>query len=312
MDIRRLEIFCKVVELKSFIKAAESLSLAQPTVSEHMRILEETLGERLLDRLGREVLPTPAGRVFYQYAKNIIRLREEAIQSLEQFKGELSGHLILGASTIPGNYVLPKFIGAFKTRHPAIRITLRIGDTAGIMGQVQEGDLEAGIVGSLPNDRRLVSEELFSDELVLTVPPEHKWSSKAEIGVDQLAMEPFILREKGSGSRMVMSRILEENGFDFSKLSVVAEMGSTEAVRQAIKARIGVSILSLQAIAEEVERGLLVTVQVAGVRFCRPLYLIQRRSRGISPLCSAFLDYLRNQVKQDPLSESLERHPPIN
>ena len=300
MDIRRLEIFCKVVELKSFTKAAKNLSLAQPTVSEHMRILEETLNERLLDRLGREVLPTPAGRVFYQYARNIIRLREEAIQSLEQFKGHLSGHLILGASTIPGNYVLPKFIGAFKAHHPAIRITVRIGDTAGISDQVLQGDLEAGIVGSLPSDRRLVSEELFSDELVLAVFPEHTWSSKPAIRVDQLATEPFILRESGSGSRMVMSRILEEGGFDVSKLLVVAEMGSTEAVRQAIKARIGISILSLQAIAEDLERGILATVKIDGVRFCRPLYLIQRRSRGISPLCSAFLDYLRDQVKQEP------------
>ncbi len=300
MDIRRLEIFCKVVELKSFTKAAESLSLAQPTVSEHMRILEETLSERLLDRLGREVLPTPAGRVFYQYARNIIRLREEAIQSLEQFKGQLSGHLTLGASTIPGNYVLPKFIGAFKATHPAIRITLGIGNTATIIEQVLGGDLEAGVVGSMSSDRRIVSEELFRDELVLAVPPEHPWAAASSVAIDQLATEPFILRQSGSGTRMVMSRILEENGFDVSKLSVIAEMGSTEAIRQAIKARIGVSILSLQAIAEDVERGLLGTVQVDGIRFCRPLYLIQRKSRGISPLCAAFLDYLRNQVKQHP------------
>jgi DNA-binding transcriptional LysR family regulator len=299
MDIRRLEIFCKVVELKSFTKAAESLSLAQPTVSEHMRILEETLSERLLDRLGREVLPTPAGRVFYQYARNIIRLREEAIQSLEQFKGQLSGHLILGASTIPGNYVLPKFIGEFKARHPAIKITLGIGNTATVTEQVLDGGIEAGVVGSFSSDRRVVSEELFSDELVLAVPPEHPWASTSTISMDQLASEGFILRQKGSGTRIVMSRILEENGFDVSKLSVIAEMGSTEAIRQAIKARIGISILSFQAIAEDVERNLLATVQVKGLRFCRPLYLIQRRSRGISPLCSAFLDYLRDQVKSD-------------
>jgi DNA-binding transcriptional LysR family regulator len=299
MDIRRLEIFCKVVELKSFTKAAESLSLAQPTVSEHMRILEDTLSERLLDRLGREVLPTPAGRVFYQYAMNIIRLREEAIQSLQQFKGQLSGHLILGASTIPGNYVLPKFIGQFKAHHPAIKITLGIGNTGTVTEQVLDGDIEAGVVGSFSSDRRIVSEELFSDELVLAVPPEHPWASASEISIDQLASEGFILRQKGSGTRIVMSRILEENGFDVSKLSVIAEMGSTEAIRQAIKARIGVSILSFQAIAEDVERNLLATVQVKGLRFCRPLYLIQRRSRGISPLCSAFLDYLRNQVKSD-------------
>ncbi len=299
MDIWRLEIFCKVVELKSFTKAAESLSLAQPTVSEHMRILEETLGERLLDRLGREVLPTPAGKVFYQYAVNIIRLRNEAIQSLDQFKGQLSGHLVLGASTIPGNYVLPRFIGEFKAHHPAIKITLGIGNTATIIEKVLEGELEAGVVGSISSDRRIVSEELFSDELVLAVPQGHPWASQAAISLDQLASEAFILRKKGSGTRIVMSRILEENGFDVSKLTVIAEMGSTEAIRQAIKARIGVSILSLQAIAEDLDRDLLATVQIKGLRFCRPLYLIQRRSRGISPLCSAFLDYLRDQVKSD-------------
>ena len=297
MDIRRLEVFCKVVELKSFTKAAESLLLAQPTVSEHMRTLEDMLGEKLVDRLGREVLPTPAGKIFYQYARNIIRLREEAIQSLERFKGNLSGHLVLGASTIPGNYVLPKFIGEFKSRYPAIRITLRIGDTASVMDEVLEGNLEVGVVGSRSNDRRLVSEELFSDELVLAVPPDHPWAARSSINLDDLATEPFILRERGSGTRTAMTRFLEENGFDVSKLSVVAEMGSTEAVRQGIKARIGISILSLQALTEDIKLGLLVPVQINSLLFRRPLYLVQRKSRERSPLCSAFLDYLREQVK---------------
>ena len=297
MDIRRLEVFCKVVELKSFTKAAESLLLAQPTVSEHMRTLEDMLGEKLVDRLGREVLPTPAGKIFYQYARNIIRLREEAIQSLERFKGNLSGHLVLGASTIPGNYVLPKFIGEFKSRYPAIRITLRIGDSASVMDEVLEGNLEAGIVGSRSSDRRLLSEELFSDELVLAVPYDHPWAARSSIDLDDLAAEPFILRERGSGTRTAMTRFLEENGFDVSRLSVVAEMGSTEAVRQGIMARIGISILSLQALAEDIKLELLVPVQIGSLRFCRPLYLIQRKSRERSPLCSAFLDYLREQVK---------------
>jgi len=297
MDIRRLEVFCKVVELKSFTKAAESLLLAQPTVSEHMRTLEDMLGEKLVDRLGREVLPTPAGKIFYQYARNIIRLREEAIQSLERFKGNLSGHLVLGASTIPGNYVLPKFIGEFKSRYPAIRITLRIGDSASVMDEVLEGNLEAGIVGSRSSDRRLLSEELFSDELVLAVPHDHPWAARSSIDLDDLAAEPFILRERGSGTRTAMTRFLEENGFDVSRLSVVAEMGSTEAVRQGIMARIGISILSLQALAEDIKLELLVPVQIGSLRFCRPLYLIQRKSRERSPLCSAFLDYLREQVK---------------
>jgi DNA-binding transcriptional LysR family regulator len=295
MDMRRLEVFCKVVELKSFTGAAKALSLSQPTVSEHIRTLEETVNERLLDRLGREVLATPAGRVFYQYARNIVQMRDEAIQALEQFRGNLAGRLILGASTIPGTYMLPRLIGDFKSIHPAIQITLRIADTAQIVEQVIEGDLEAGLVGSKWTDRRLLMEELFTDELVLAVFPEHPWASKGRIKLEDLDEEPFILRERGSGTRMVMKRILEENGFDLSKISVVAEMGSTEAVRQGIKAKIGISILSRHAVVEDFEHGLLTGVDIENIRFTRPLYLVQRRNRQMSPLCTAFLERLRSE-----------------
>ncbi|MDQ7784056.1 MAG: selenium metabolism-associated LysR family transcriptional regulator [Desulfomonilaceae bacterium] len=293
MDMRRLEVFCKVVELKSFTGAAKALSLSQPTVSEHIRTLEEIVNERLLDRLGREVLATPAGKVFYQYARNIVRMRDEAVQALEQFKGNLAGRLVLGASTIPGTYMLPRIIGDFKSTHPAIQITLRIADTALIVEQVLDGDLEAGFIGSKWSDRRLVMEEIFTDELVLAVYPEHPWASRKRIKRTDLEGEPFILRERGSGTRMVMERILDEHGFDVSRLSVVAEMGSTEAVRQGIKSKIGISILSRNAAADDIDHGLLAAVDIERIRFTRPLYLIQRRNRQMSPLCAAFLERLR-------------------
>jgi DNA-binding transcriptional LysR family regulator len=297
MDMRRLEVFCKVVELKSFTKAGEALLLAQPTVSEHLRTLEDMLGEKLVDRLGREVLPTPAGKIFYQYARNILQMREEAIQALGQFKGNLSGRLILGASTIPGTYILPKLIGSFKSAHPAIQITLRIADTAQIVSDVLDGNLEAGVVGSKWNDRRLVMEEVFRDELILTVVPEHPWARKGKISLEDLPQEPFIHRERGSGTRMAMSRILEDHGFDPTRLMGVAEMGSTEAVRQGIKARIGASILSREAVAEDIEQGSLAAVAIEKISFLRPLYLIQRKNRQISPLGTAFLTHVRTALK---------------
>jgi len=297
MDMRRLEVFCKVVELKSFTKAGEALLLAQPTVSEHLRTLEDILGEKLVDRLGREVLPTPAGKIFYQYARNILQMREEAIQALGQFKGNLSGRLILGASTIPGTYILPKLIGSFKSAHPAIQITLQIADTAQIVSDVLEGNVEAGVVGSKWNDRRLVMEEVFCDELVLTVVPEHPWARKGKISLEDLPQEPFIHRERGSGTRMAMSRILEDHGFDPSRLMGVAEMGSTEAVRQGIKARIGASILSREAVAEDIEQGSLAAVAIENISFLRPLYLIQRKNRQISPVGTAFLAHVRTALK---------------
>lgn len=293
MDIHRLEVFCKVVELQSFTKAAQVVLLSQPTVSEHVRSLEELLGEKLLDRLGREVLPTPAGRILYRYAQSIIRLRAEAVQALEKFKGNMAGHLVIGASTIPGTYILPRCIGAFKEVHPSIHITLKIADTAEIAEGVLSAALEAGLIGSRMKDQRLESTELFSDELLATVYPEHPWASRGAVDLPDLAKVPFILRERGSGTRMVMNRILEEHDFDPALLQVVAEMGSTEAVRQGIKARIGISIISRQAVAEDLERGTLIAVALNGICFLRPFYLVQRKNRQSSPLCMAFLEHLR-------------------
>ena len=294
MEMRRLEVFCKVVELKSFTKAAEALSLSQPTVSEHIRALEAMLGEKMVDRLGRTVQPTAAGRLFYQYARNILRISEEAMQALMQFKGELAGRLVLGASTIPGTYILPRLIGLFKAEHPAIQITLKIADSAEVAEELLQGDVEAALIGTRLNDRRLLLEEIFSDELVLVVFPDHPWAKKRGIHIEELEGQPFILRERGSGTRHVMERILEEHGFAVSILSAVAEMGSTEAVRQSVKAGIGISIISRQAVDEDVRQGMLSEVIIKDIRFFRPFYLIQRKNRHASPLCNAFLGYLRN------------------
>ncbi|MCX5861323.1 MAG: selenium metabolism-associated LysR family transcriptional regulator [Deltaproteobacteria bacterium] len=297
MDIRRLEVFCKVFELKSFTKAAEALSLSQPTVSDHVRGLEQALGERLIDRFGREILPTPAGQAFYKYALSIVNMLEESMQTLGQFRGRLAGRLVLGASTIPGTYILPRFIGTFKSQHSAIKITIRISDSAEIVDEVLESSLESGLVGWKSNDRRLLLEELCSDELVLAVHPDHQWAGKRKIHLEDLVGEPFILRERGSGTRMVMSRIMEEHGLDVQRLEVVAEMGSTEAVRQGIKSRIGISILSKQAVGEDFLLGTLVPLEIEDVRFFRPLYLAQRKNRQLSPLCQAFLNHLRVGMK---------------
>ncbi len=291
--MRRLEVFCKVIELGSFTKAAEAIPLSQPTVSEHVKSLEEMVGEKLIDRLGREALPTPAGKILYQYAHRILQLHDDALQAMREYRGNLSGHLLLGASTIPGTYILPMFIGNFKERHPTIQISLKITDSADIAEGVLEGVLEAGLIGAHWSDRRLRSEEIFSDEMVLTVFPGHQWAGRENVRPEEIYGQSFILRERGSGTRMVMTDILKEHGFDFSKLFVVAEMGGAEAVRQGIKARIGISIVSRRAVAEDLERGSLVEVPIEGVEFKRPFYLVQRSNRQLSPLCKAFLDYLK-------------------
>jgi DNA-binding transcriptional LysR family regulator len=295
MEMRRLEAFCKVVELKSFTKAAEALLLSQPTISEHIRILEDLLNEKLLDRLGREVLPTPAGRILYQYARNIVQLKDEVVQALEQFKGNLSGRLIIGASTIPGTYILPNLVGSFKKAFPATQITLKISDTAEITEDVVENRIELGFIGSKSQDRRINSEEIAKDELVLAVHPHHPWAEKGKINIKELIGEPFIMRERGSGTRSVMAQLLEKHGLDVADLNAVAEMGSTEAVRQGIKAGIGVSILSKHAIKDDIAYKAMVAVEIDEISFARSIYMIQRKNKQISPLCSAFIEHIAGQ-----------------
>ncbi|MHB1228394.1 MAG: selenium metabolism-associated LysR family transcriptional regulator [Desulfurivibrionaceae bacterium] len=292
MDIHRLEVFCKVVELKSFTKAAEASFLSQPTVSEHIRSLEELLAERLVDRLGREALPTQAGQILYRYAKKIIRLRQEAMQAMAGYRGEMAVHLALGASTIPGAYVLPQRIGAFKRLHPAIQITLSIGNSRTVADGVLAGDTEFGVVGARWSDPALEWREILDDELVLIVYPSHPFAREATVEPLRLLAEPMIIRERDSGTRRVVTQLLEKH-LDLSRLRIVAEMGSTEAVRQGVKAEVGIAILSRRAVAEDLERGSLVAVDLSSIRLSRPFYLITRKNRHPSPICSTFLDFLR-------------------
>ncbi len=296
MDIHRLMVFCKVIDLQSFTKAAEAVCLTQPTVSEHIRALEESLGEKLIDRLGREILPTPAGKVLYQYAREIIQLRDKAVQALEKFKGNLSGSLSVGASTIPGTYILPRLVGTFKASYPSIQITLRIGSSGEVVQKILDGSVEFGMIGARWDEKRITLEEVYSDELLLVVYEEHPWRGRERVELRELEGMPFIMRERTSGTRFVMAHALEAAGFAPSGLNVVAEMGSTEAVRQAVKARIGVSILSSHAVSEDIARGCLFAVPIEGVRIERPFYLAHRKNRGLSPLCSAFLEHLRSDA----------------
>ena len=295
MDIHRLMVFCKVIDLQSFTRAAEAVNLTQPTVSEHIRVLEESLGEKLVDRLGREILPTPAGKVLYRYAREIIQLRDKAVQAIVKFKGNLSGALLVGASTIPGTYILPRLVGTFKSSYPSIQITLKIGSSGEVVQKVLDGTVEFGVIGARWDEKRISLEEIYSDELVLAVYPGHPWQGREDVELNELAGVHFVMRERSSGTRMVMAQALVAAGFSPSLLDVVAEMGSTEAVREAVKARIGVSIISSYAVREDIERNSLYAVSLKGISIHRPFFLAQRKHRELSPLCSAFLEHLRSE-----------------
>lgn len=292
MDARQLQIFVKVAELGSFSKAAGALFLTQPTVSEHIRGLEEELGVRLLDRLGRGAAPTKAGQLLLGYARRILELHREARQALDQFQGRMSGELVVAASTIPGEYVLPALIGRFKEKYPDIAISLLIGDTQQVVEWVLEGRAELAVAGAQIDHRALEYRELMPDELVLVVSAAHPWHGKKTATLEEVRAEPLIVRERGSGSRHALERALAEVGLDLSDFRIVGEMGSTQAIKQGVKAGVGISLISKRAVAEECQHGTLHCVKVKDLRFSRAFYLVTSTTRSRSPLAEAFRAFL--------------------
>ena len=292
MDLRRLEIFAKVAELGSFSRAADALSLTQPTVSEHVRALEDELGVQLLDRLGRGATPTRAGALLLEYARRLLALAREAQQALDQFQGRMSGELVVGGSTIPGEYVLPALIGQFKSKYPDISIALLIADTRQVSEWVETGRVEAAVVGARPAQRALEARELMSDELVVVVPIDHAWIGRRAVTLADVRSEPLVVRERGSGSREALERALGEAGLDLSGFRVAGEMGSTQAIKQAVRAGVGVSLISKRAVEDECRASLLHCVKLKDFRVSRAFYLVTHRDRSRSPLAQAFLAFV--------------------
>lgn len=296
MDLWQLKIFCKVVELKSFSKAGEAVFLSQPTVSSHIKDLENHLGTQLVDRLARSVVPTKAGQLLYGYARRLIALRDEAEAAMAEFLGKMKGRLTMGGSTIPGGYLLPQLIGRFCQRYPEVQVALIVGDTADILGRIDEGEIEIGIVGAQNTaNQQLHQTPIIEDELFVVVPGNHQWAGKPFVSLNDLVTEPFIAREQGSGTLRAIENALQAMGRNISELRISAQMGSTEAVRQGIKNGVGISILSTIAVTEDVAAGALKTLSIKGLDLKRNFYLTRHKLRTPSPICRAFIEFLQSE-----------------
>ncbi|NLD38814.1 MAG: LysR family transcriptional regulator [Desulfatiglans sp.] len=293
-DLRQLEIFCRVVELKSFSRAADAVFLAQASVSERIANLEKGVGTVLLDRMGRQIVPTKAGELLYKHATRMLDMKKSVKLEMEKFLGLKQGEILLGGSTIPGEYILPRMIGRFYEQYPFISVILTVAGTGEIEEMVANGDLELGIVGADDFNKDIEGQKILNDELVLVINKNHRWAAKKTITPDELSQEPFILREKGSGTLKIMEQYLKtclHKGVD--GLNVVARLGTSTAIKEVIKANFGVSILSSQAIETEVKAGILKTVKIKDMPpMTRPFYLIRDKRRVASPLCKAMIDFL--------------------
>lgn len=294
LDLRKVEVFYWVAELKSFSLAAEHLFLRQPTVSAHIRELEEKLGSKILNRVGGEVTPTALGHLLMERAKALLALKRETLAALDHFQGKVKGELLIGGSNIPGEYILPRKLGAFIQKYPEVKPILRIGDSAGIVEAVLDGGVELGFVGFKGEDRRLSFQKIWKDEMVLVVPKNHSWSQLKAVDLKDLWKEGFISRERGSGTLRSFRNLLSRKGQEPEKLlNVIMELGSTEAIKEALIAGLGVSILSKSSIRREIQDGLLKEVPIRGHKLERDFYQLFHRRRALSPISQAFIHFLK-------------------
>ena len=296
MDIRQLEIFCAVVRQRGFSAAAETLNLTQPTVSFQIASLEKELGIRLLDRSGRITTPTKSGEVLYRYALQITELTAEAEQAIHQLKGLLWGKIAIGASTIPGEYILPGLLPRFRKNHPGIAVEMAIGDTSEIVNKVLGNEVEIGVVGASEKSEKLLFTKFVSDKLVLIIPANRRWFAKSVVSLKELKRTPFVLREKGSGTRTMMEQKIQDAGFDLNGFDTVMIMGSTEAIKRAVESGAGVSIVSERAVINEVELGLIKTIEISGLDLARDFFIVHRKNKVLSPAAEALAKFLQENA----------------
>jgi len=296
MDIWHLQVFQKVVEMKGFSNASKAVSLTQPTISSHIKELEAHYGCKLLDRLGKQALPTKAGELLYGYAGKLISLFAETESAMAEFAGNISGRLIMGGSTIPGSYILPRAIGQFVKQYPDVNITVIVGDTEQIIDEIANYRIEFAVVGAQTDSRNIHQQKLVEDDMRLIIPADHHWADKKQVSLEMMMSEPFIIREQGSGTLQSIQKSLTARNKNVSALHITAELGSTAAVIQGIKNHVGISILSTIAVAEELAAGSLKALTVKNVDLKRHFYLTTHTDRTASPLCREFMGFLEHTL----------------
>ncbi len=296
IDFRKLEAFCKVYELKSFSQAGKELFLSQPTISAHVLSLEKILGVQLLDRMGRVVLPTAAGEVLYQYARQAFASLDAAKAEILQLQDEVSGHIVLGASTIPAHFLIPPVIAGFMKKHPGVSMEMTVGDSASIIDQVYEGDLTLGVVGARDDRQELSYAPLIDDELVLITAP-GMFPPKTSLASQDLGRYPWIMREAGSGTRRTFAQALSDKGADVRRFPCALTVDSTQAVLHCTKAGLGISMTSRLAVVDMAARGELDIVPLSDMTVRRQFYCVHHTKRHFFPAVAGFIHYLKDKTK---------------
>ena len=294
MTLRQLESFLAVAREGSFSLAAQRLHLSQPTLTEHVQELEREIGKRLFARRYRQVVLTEAGRVLEPYVSCVMTTLESGTQAVTELDGLQHGSLLVGASTTPGIYVLPRIIGHFRATYPGITLSLQIANTLTIEERIRGARLDIGVVGGhlLGAGEQCLTAGLV-DELVLIAPPNHAWAKRGTVGIKQLSEQPLLMREEGSATRHLTERALQRTGLPYQ---VAMELDHTEAIKQAVMAGLGISFVSAHAVRREIAAGHLISLRVRGLALHRHFHVIHAQRRPLSASAQAFVRLLEAEA----------------
>ncbi len=296
ISLRQIKAFVTVAESKSFTKAAKILYMTQPAVSAQIKALEERLAVQLMERNDKTIVMTEAGEILYDEAQRILTLYSGLIEAIDELRGVRRGRLFLAASTIPGEYILPKIIGEFSRIYPEVELALKIADTGMVAEQLIKKTVDIGVIGAPVKNDALCLEEFMKDELIIVSAPSRADGNK-EISLEELVEMDLVLREPESGTRMIFYEKLKENGIDPKKLRVVMELGSTRAVITAVESGLGLSIISRLAAQDALQLGKIREIKMKGTGFQRVLYLAWNKNKYQSYSVKAFLKFLESQKK---------------
>ncbi|WP_339256325.1 selenium metabolism-associated LysR family transcriptional regulator [Paenibacillus sp. FSL R5-0749] len=304
MNFHQLHIFYTVAEKGSFSAAAQALHMTQPAVTMQIQSLEDYFGTKLLHRSTKKIELSEAGRTLLPHAKRSVELVRQTDEAMSAFTQMLQGRLQLGASLTIGEYVLPRMLGPFALQYPDISIVMKVMNTTQIMDDILKHQLNFGLIEAPVHHPDMIVEPVMQDELKLIVPAGHDLAKRSKVNIEDVMNYPFVLREKGSGTRQVMEDQLQKKKIDPQEMNVVMELGSTGAVKSAVEAGVGITMLSPSSVQHELALGLVHIVDIRGLEFKRQFYAIHLKSSLLPLSAVAFLNYLRQQEQPEPESKT--------
>ena len=292
MNLNLFRTYVRVVETQNLSKTADEFGISQPAVTKQIQNLEDIFGVLLLERSGRKLKPTEAGDILYNYARDIIKLVEKTHRAMEDVSESRRGTLSIGASTIPGQYILPNLIKIYKERYTSTNISMEIADTERIFNKVAERELDIAVVGAWTNNRKVDGFQWVEDELMVVLPDNHKFAHYQAIKLNNLLNERWIFREKGSGTRKALETLLTTHGLRKEDLNIYMEAGSTEAVLAMVESGVGIAVVSRWATKGIEQRGMK-AVLLDETDAKRNFYVIYPRQKVRRKSVNNFLEHLK-------------------